>query len=103
MTAATPKVDGMPATLSPERSAIATSVIVAIAGEGAVLREDQVLAVAALCEPAARVLVVQATGWGKSAVYWAATAIRRSEGAGPALVVSPLLSLMRDQVVAAGR
>ncbi len=38
---------------------------------------------AALCEPAARVLVVQATGWGKSAVYWAATAVRRSEGAGP--------------------
>ena len=60
-------------------------------------------AVAALCEPAARVLVVQATGWGKSAVYWAATAIRRSEGAGPTLVVSPLLSLMRDQVAAAER
>ena len=86
-----------------ERSLIAARVITAIAGEGAVLREDQALAVAALCEPAARVLVVQATGWGKSAVYWAATAIRRHEGAGPALVVSPLLSLMRDQVVAAGR
>ena len=41
---------------------------------------DQETAVAALCEPAARVLVVQATGWGKSAVYWAATAIRRSRG-----------------------
>ena len=48
-------------------------------------------------------LVVQATGWGKSAVYWVATAIRRSEGAGPALIVSPLLSLMRDQVAAAAR
>jgi ATP-dependent DNA helicase RecQ len=93
----------MPQSLSPERSAIAATVIAAIAGEGAVLREDQALAVAALCEPAARVLVVQATGWGKSAVYWAATAIRRSEGFGPVLVVSPLLSLMRDQVVAAGR
>jgi ATP-dependent DNA helicase RecQ len=98
----------MPAHLSPEQSATAAAVISAIAGEGAVLREDQSLAVAALCEsarggPSARVLVVQATGWGKSAVYWAATAIRRSEGAGPALVVSPLLSLMRDQVVAAGR
>jgi ATP-dependent DNA helicase RecQ len=89
--------------LSPQRSAIAAAVIAAIAGEGAVLRDDQGLAVAALCEPAARVLVVQATGWGKSAVYWAATAIRRHEGSGPALVVSPLLSLMRDQVVAAGR
>ena len=90
------------APLSPRRSVIAAAVITAIAGQGAVLREDQVLAVAALCEPAARVLVVQATGWGKSAVYWAATAIRRHEGAGPALVVSPLLSLMRDQVSAAG-
>jgi ATP-dependent DNA helicase RecQ len=56
--------------------------------------------VAALCESGARVLVVQATGWGKSAVYWAATAIRRAEGFGPTLVVSPLLSLMRDQVSA---
>ena len=93
----------MPTALSPERSVIAAAVISAIAGDGAVLRDDQALAVAALCEPAARVLVVQATGWGKSAVYWAATAIRRSEGSGPALVVSPLLSLMRDQVVAAGR
>jgi len=89
--------------LSAERSGIAARVITAIAGEDAVLREDQILAVAALCEPAARVLVVQATGWGKSAVYWAATAIRRSERFGPALVVSPLLSLMRDQVAAAGR
>ena len=97
-----------PSPLTAERSDIAARVITAIAGDGAVLREDQVLAVAALCEPtagepAARVLVVQATGWGKSAVYWAATAIRRHEGAGPALVVSPLLSLMRDQVAAAGR
>jgi ATP-dependent DNA helicase RecQ len=93
----------MPPELNSARSAIAAAVITAIAGEGAVLRQDQARAVAALCEPAARVLVVQATGWGKSAVYWAATAIRRREGAGPALVVSPLLSLMRDQVVAAGR
>jgi ATP-dependent DNA helicase RecQ len=93
----------MAATLNPQRSGIAAAVISAIAGKDAVLREDQAQAVAALCEPAARVLVVQATGWGKSAVYWAATAIRRHEGAGPALVVSPLLSLMRDQVVAAGR
>ena len=43
-----------------------------------------------------RVLVVQATGWGKSAVYWAATAALRAKGAGPKLVVSPLLALMRD-------
>jgi ATP-dependent DNA helicase RecQ len=89
--------------LSDQRAATAAGVIRAIAGEGAELRADQRTAVAALSEPGARVLVVQATGWGKSAVYWAATAIRRSEGAGPTLVVSPLLSLMRDQVAAAAR
>ncbi len=89
--------------LSPERRAIADRVITAMAGAGAALRDDQQVAVAALCEPAARVLVVQATGWGKSAVYWAATAIRRAEGQGTTLVVSPLLSLMRDQVAAAER
>lgn len=89
--------------LSPPRLALAQTVITAIAGAGAELRADQAQAVAALCEPAARVLVVQATGWGKSAVYWVATALRRHEGAGPTLVVSPLLSLMRDQVAAAER
>ncbi|RYU09646.1 DEAD/DEAH box helicase [Nocardioides iriomotensis] len=89
--------------LADSRAQTAHRVIEAMAGAGARLRDDQETAVAALCEPAARVLVVQATGWGKSAVYWVATAIRRSEGAGPTLVVSPLLSLMRDQVAAAGR
>jgi ATP-dependent DNA helicase RecQ len=49
------------------------------------------------------VLVVQATGWGKSAVYWAATSALRATGKGPTLIVSPLLALMRDQVAAAAR
>ncbi|MEP7088973.1 MAG: DEAD/DEAH box helicase [Nocardioidaceae bacterium] len=89
--------------LSDERGVVAQRVITAMAGPEARLREDQATALSALCEPGARVLVVQATGWGKSAVYWAATAVRRAEGAGPTLVVSPLLSLMRDQVAAAGR
>jgi len=92
-----------PLLLSDARARTASGVIAAMAGPDARLRADQETAAAALCEPAARVLVVQATGWGKSAVYWAATAIRRSEGAGPTLVVSPLLSLMRDQVAAAAR
>jgi len=91
-----------PPELTPERTKVANAVIQAIAGQDAVLRPDQTTAVAALSEPMSRALVVQATGWGKSAVYWAATAIRRAEGAGPTLVVSPLLSLMRDQVAAAG-
>ncbi|MBA2772881.1 MAG: ATP-dependent DNA helicase RecQ [Nocardioidaceae bacterium] len=89
--------------LSSSRHEVASRVIEALAGEHARFRDDQEHAIAALCEPAARVLVVQATGWGKSAVYWAATAIRRQEGAGTTLVVSPLLSLMRDQVKAAAK
>ncbi|MDA8261301.1 MAG: DEAD/DEAH box helicase [Actinomycetota bacterium] len=89
--------------LSPASRRVANKVIEAMAGPGAMLRADQEEAVSALGVPGSRVLVVQATGWGKSAVYWAATAIRRAEGAGPTLVVSPLLSLMRDQVEAASR
>ncbi len=89
--------------LSESRAAVAQQVIAAMAGADARLRDDQAVAVGALCEDGSRVLVVQATGWGKSAVYWAATACRRAEGAGPTLVVSPLLSLMRDQVAAAAR
>src|SRR4029079_14676593 len=41
--------------------------------------------------------------WGKSAVYFVSTALRRQEGAGPTVIVSPLLALMRDQVAAAER
>jgi ATP-dependent DNA helicase RecQ len=74
----------------------------ALAGEGARLREDQWTAVAALVD-GARALVVQRTGWGKSAVYFVATALLRSRGAGPTVIVSPLLALMRNQVAAAER
>ena len=79
------------------------TILARLAGPGAVPRADQVDAVHAVLQPASRVLVVQATGWGKSAVYWAATHAIRSTGAGPTLVVSPLLALMRDQVSAAER
>ena len=77
-------------------------VLAAMAGPGARPRPDQVEAVDALVS-GRRVLLVQATGWGKSAVYWAATAALREAGRGPALVISPLLALMRDQVAAASR
>ncbi|KYH44434.1 DEAD/DEAH box helicase [Branchiibius sp. NY16-3462-2] len=82
---------------------VAARTLSALAGPDAQLRDGQGEALDALLEPGARVLVVQATGWGKSAVYWIATATLRSQGAGPTLVVSPLLSLMRDQVAAAER
>ena len=78
-------------------------VLAAMAGPSARPREDQTAAVAALVEQQARVLVVQATGWGKSAVYWGATSALRAQGKGPTLIVSPLLALMRDQVAAAAQ
>ena len=77
--------------------------ITSMAGDGAVPRPDQRVAVRALVDDRARVLVVQATGWGKSAVYWAATRALRAAGEGYAIVVSPLLALIRDQIAAAGR
>jgi ATP-dependent DNA helicase RecQ len=66
-------------------------------------REGQDAAVSALVERQQRALVVQRTGWGKSAVYFVSTALLRRRGAGPTLLVSPLLALMRDQVAAAAR
>lgn len=50
-----------------------------------------------------RVLVVQRTGWGKSLVYWMAIRLRRDAGHGPAIVISPLLALMRNQIAMANR
>jgi ATP-dependent DNA helicase RecQ len=75
----------------------------ALAGEQARLREDQWAAISALVADGRRALVVQRTGWGKSAVYFIATALLRARGAGPTVIVSPLLALMRNQVEAAQR
>ncbi|PRW64698.1 RecQ family ATP-dependent DNA helicase [Actinopolyspora mortivallis] len=73
----------------------------ALAGPEAALREDQWRAVRALVLERQRTLVVQRTGWGKSAVYFVATALLRELGEGPTVIVSPLLALMRNQVEAA--
>src|SRR6266568_56864 len=75
----------------------------ALAGEHARLREDQWTAIRALVADRRRALVVQRTGWGKSAVYFIATALLRARGAGPTVIVSPLLALMRNQIAAAER
>src|SRR5690625_2126870 len=66
-------------------------------------RDGQYEAIEALTQRRERVLVVQRTGWGKSAVYFVATVLRRGAGAGPTVIVSPLLALMRDQIGAAQR
>src|SRR6201995_2983985 len=74
----------------------------ALAGPDARLREDQWTAISALVD-GRRALVVQRTGWGKSAVYFLATALLRARGTGPTVIVSPLLALMRNQIDAAAR
>jgi ATP-dependent DNA helicase RecQ len=71
--------------------------------EDARLHDDQWAAIEALVVEQSRVLVVQKTGWGKSAVYFVATALMRGLGAGPTVIISPLLALMRNQIEAAER
>jgi ATP-dependent DNA helicase RecQ len=66
-------------------------------------RDGQLEAIHDLVVDRARVLCVQHTGWGKSAVYFVATALLREAGVGPTLIVSPLLALMRNQIAAAER
>jgi ATP-dependent DNA helicase RecQ len=66
-------------------------------------RPGQLEAIRDVVVDRARVLCVQRTGWGKSAVYFVATGLLREAGAGPTLIVSPLLALMRNQIAAAQR
>jgi len=80
----------------------AETVLRALAGEQARLRDDQWSAIQAL-GVGRRVLCVQRTGWGKSAIYFVATALLRAQHAGPTLIISPLLALMRNQIDAAVR
>ena len=69
----------------------------------AVFREGQEDAIRNVVQGRGRLLVVQKTGWGKSFVYFIATKLLREAGLGPALLFSPLLSLMRNQIAAAER
>src|SRR5882757_5519266 len=75
----------------------------ALAGPSARLREDQWTAIEALARGRRRALVVQRTGWGKSAVYFVTTALLRARDMGPTIIISPLLALMRNQIEAAAR
>ncbi|KAB1662521.1 RecQ family ATP-dependent DNA helicase [Pseudoclavibacter chungangensis] len=74
-----------------------------VARPDAEFHDGQLEAIEALVDAGRRALVVQRTGWGKSAVYFVATSLLRTRGAGPTLLISPLLALMRDQVAAAER
>ncbi|MFI2839983.1 RecQ family ATP-dependent DNA helicase [Mycolicibacterium sp. PDY-3] len=79
----------------------AQAILEQLAGPQAVLRDDQWTAIEALVVHRRRALVVQRTGWGKSAVYFIAAKLLRAAGRGPTVIVSPLLALMRNQVEAA--
>jgi ATP-dependent DNA helicase RecQ len=69
----------------------------------ATFRDGQEEAIRHVVKGRGRLLVVQKTGWGKSFVYFIATKLLRDGGSGPALLVSPLLALMRNQIAAAER
>ena len=99
-------VPGAVSTPGPDRHALrsrADELLGALAGPGAALREDQWTAIEALVADRRRALVVQRTGWGKSAVYFIAARLLRELGSGPTVIVSPLLALMRNQIDAAIR
>ncbi|MGV0641806.1 RecQ family ATP-dependent DNA helicase [Mycolicibacterium sp. XJ2546] len=81
----------------------AHTILEQLAGPQARLRDDQWAAIEALVVHRRRALVVQRTGWGKSAVYFIAAKLLRTDGHGPTVIVSPLLALMRNQVAAAER
>ncbi|MGL4306579.1 MAG: RecQ family ATP-dependent DNA helicase [Mycobacteriaceae bacterium] len=81
----------------------AQAILCQLAGPQTVLRDDQWTAIEALVVFKRRALVVQRTGWGKSAVYFIAAKLLRNQGHGPTIIVSPLLALMRNQVDAAQR
>jgi len=69
----------------------------------AMFREGQEDAIQHVVDGRGRLLVVQKTGWGKSSVYFIATKLLREDGMGPAILISPLLALMRNQIAAAER
>jgi ATP-dependent DNA helicase RecQ len=72
-------------------------------GPDARFRDGQLEAIAQTVEHRARTLLIQRTGWGKSLVYFIATRLLRDLRSGPTLLVSPLLSLMRNQIEMAAR
>ena len=75
----------------------------AVNNPGAHFRDGQWEAIDALVNHRRKLMVVQRTGWGKSSVYFISTRILRDRGAGPTVIVSPLLALMRNQISAASQ
>lgn len=89
--------------MTPTRDAALEILRTLVGRPDADFHEGQFEAISALVDDRSRALVVQRTGWGKSAVYFVATLLLRRQGGGPTILVSPLLALMRDQIAAASR
>jgi ATP-dependent DNA helicase RecQ len=81
----------------------ALSLLYQMLGPDADFRPGQWEAIEKLVVERGRTLVVQRTGWGKSIVYFLATKLLREQSAGPTLLISPLLALMRNQIEMAER
>src|SRR6195952_6079011 len=93
-----------PATSTSQTRDDAVQILRTLVGrDDAEFHDGQFRAIETLVDEHRRALVVQRTGWGKSAVYFVATLLLRRRGAGPTILVSPLLALMRDQIAAAAR
>ncbi|MDY0908262.1 DEAD/DEAH box helicase [Microbacterium sp. CFBP9034] len=90
-------------TVTTTRAAALDALRSLVGRDDADFHDGQFEAIEALVDGRRRALVVQRTGWGKSAVYFVATLLLRRQGAGPTVLVSPLLALMRDQIAAAER
>src|SRR3990172_7060371 len=88
---------------SPQTISRALALLKQMLGPHAKFRTGQWQAIEAVVDRRGRALVVQRTGWGKSLVYFLATKLLRDQGSGPTLLVSPLLSLMRNQIAMAGK
>lgn len=86
-----------------EREAALANLRTAMDNPMAAFREGQWEAIDAIVNQRGRVLCIQRTGWGKSMVYFVSAKLLRTQGAGPTIIVSPLLALMRNQVEAAER
>jgi ATP-dependent DNA helicase RecQ len=84
--------------MSRETEARAQELLEVALGGGAQFRPGQLEAITVLVDERARVLLVERTGWGKSLVYFLATRLLREAALGPTILISPLLSLMRDQI-----
>jgi ATP-dependent DNA helicase RecQ len=90
-------------TAAPTAEEQAFSLLRTMLGPSAAFRDGQWSAIRTMFQERGRLLVVQKTGWGKSIVYFIATRMLRDAGAGPTLLISPLLSLMRNQLDMAQR